>query len=381
MTRGSFDVRVVAAGDHSADAELEAFFAACPTALAQQTPAWREVIAGTDRDEPFVLTCWHDGRLVGVLPAFRFVGRLGAVLNSSTQAGKLGGVASLPGFEPAPIYEALLGAFAELGASTGCAVATVISNPFWPDAELYERYLRPDYALENVCQVLDLSQALDASGELTAASDHLARNLRKAQSGALAIDERQTRDNVEEWYAVHQRRHTEIGAAPIPKALFTGALEHMVPRDQARFFFVRATDSQTIVGGGFYLYHGAVIDALMPSVATAALEHRPSYLLALHSMRWARARGLRYYNWEPSPPDSGVYRFKRQWGSRDVAYGYFTRVTGDIEPFLRSSVDQVLAEYRWHYVLPFNQVGADRAAGAARTSRRAAWTAGEGMRR
>ena len=43
---GSLDVEVLGAGDPAADAELEAFFEACPTSFAQQTPGWRDVIAG-----------------------------------------------------------------------------------------------------------------------------------------------------------------------------------------------------------------------------------------------------------------------------------------------------------------------------------------------
>jgi hypothetical protein len=114
----------------------------------------------------------------------------------------------------------------------------------------------------------------------------------------------------------------------------------------------------------------------MPSVAA---EHAPlgsAYLLGLHTLRWARARGLRHYNWQPSPPDGGVYRFKRQWGSRDVEYAYLTRVTGDAAPLLASSAAALKQGYPFHYVLPFDRLG-----GAARegpSTRREAWNAAEG---
>jgi hypothetical protein len=70
----------LAAGDPGADAELEAFFAACPTSFAQQTPAWRDAIASLGEDEPLYLGARREGSLVGVLPAWRFEGPLGAIL-------------------------------------------------------------------------------------------------------------------------------------------------------------------------------------------------------------------------------------------------------------------------------------------------------------
>ena len=47
-------------------------------------------------------------------------------------------------------------------------------------------------------------------------------------------------------------------------------------------------------------------------------------------MRWARSQGFRFFNWQGSPPGSGVYRYKKGWGSEDYAYSYLTRVTGDV---------------------------------------------------
>ena len=375
----ALDVMALRAFDSTTDAEVEAFMEACPTSVAQQTLAWRNVITSIDRDEPFFLGCRQAGELVGVLPAYRFDGPLGAILTSVPHVGPLGGVACHAAADAERVYEALLRAYVDLGVSTGCALVTVISSPFWPDRERYERHLRPDYVLDNACQVLDLAEGFTAEGSFVGGSQNLRRNLRKAQAGALWVDEEQSLANVEEWYEIHAARHGEIGATALPKGLFTAALEHMIPREKARFFFVRRVDTGEMIAGGFYLHHGAVIDALMPSVRSEHAKHGPAYLLALHSMRWARARGLRFYNWQGSPPDGGVHRFKQQWGSRELGYAFLTRITGDVRPFLESTVPELMSAYRWHYVLPFDRVG--ETAGAGVSSRRAAWAALEAAKR
>jgi hypothetical protein len=372
-------VEPIAPGD-AADAELADFFEACPTSFAQQTPGWRDAIASLGVDEPLGLGARRDGRLVGVLPAWRFDGPLGAILTSAVQAGPLGGVACLPGIDPEPVYAALLGGFRELAAERGCALASVLTNPFWPDAVLCERHLEPGFALENLCQVLDLDTTLDGDGEPRDAGENLRRNLRRARSGRLVVDEAQTPANVAEWYALHAARHRELGASPLPEGLVTAALERMVPRDKARFFFVRLADGGAMAAGGLYLYHGQVIDALMPSVASAHAALAPGYLLASHTLRFARARGLRFYNWQASPPAGGVRRFKLQWGSREAAYRYLTRATGDARRLLEGPVAAVRSGYPWHYALPYDRIGRDAAAGGGPSSRQSAWAAGEAER-
>jgi hypothetical protein len=368
-------VDVLPAGEPLTDAQLDAFFETCPTSVAQQTVGWRDVIAATGRDEPVFLGCRRAGRLVGVLPAYRYEGPLGAILTSVPQAGPLGGIACAPETDPEPIYGALVRSFLEVAAARGCALATLITNPFWPDRTLYERQRRPDYVLENVCQVLDLGGALDGEGQPLAGSEHLQRNLRKARAARLVVDDLQTAASVSDLYAIHVERHGEIGATPLPEELFAGALAHMVPRDKARFFFVRVAESGAMVGGGFYLHHQAVVDALMPAVRHDAAQQGANYLLALHSIRWAAARGLRFYNWQGSPPDGGVYRFKRQWGSRDVPYAFLTWITGDETPFVRSTVDAVRRSYAWHYVLPYDRIGAENGVRGGVSSRADAWRA------
>lgn len=362
--------------DHPGEAELESFFNECPTSFAQQTPAWRDVIAPLGPDDSHFLICRDGGKIVGALPAYRFEGPLGAILTSVPQAGPLGGIACLPNLDPAGIYETLIDGFLDLARSRQCALASVISNPFWPDRSFYEEFLRPDYVLENECQVLDLDAAIDTQGKFLLASSNLQRNLRKAESGKLRIDQEQTPDNVEQWYAIHADRHRRIGATPLPIGMFIGALDHMVPQDKACFFFVRLTDgSDEMIAGGFYVYHRQVIDALMPAMRTEFADLSPNFLLAAHTIRWAKRRGLRYYNWQGSPPDSGVYRFKKQWGSSDASYSFLTKVTGDISPFGEATVEQVKSQYPWHYVMPFDKIGENVPSSRSISTRKAAWSA------
>jgi hypothetical protein len=257
------------------------------------------------------------------------------------------------------------------------ALATVYTNPIWPDHELIERFLAPHYVLENACQVLDLERGVGADGSFPLASENLRRNLKRAESGALRVDRDATPASVREWHALHAERHGEIGATPLPLAMFLGALEHMLPQEKASFFFVRLAERpEVMVAGGFYVHHGGVIDALMPAFRSAYAELAPNFLLAAHTLRWARARGLSHYNWQGSPPEGGVRRFKLQWGSTDRAYRLCTRVTGDAAPFLRATPDALKRGYPWHFALPFDALGTEPGSVPRRSLRESAWKVG-----
>jgi hypothetical protein len=52
-------------------------------------------------------------------------------------------------------------------------------------------------------------------------------------------------------------------------------------------------------------------------------------------------------------------------------------VTGDAEPFLRSTPAALREHYPWHYVLPFDRIGSDAAPDGGRSARGDAWRAAE----
>jgi hypothetical protein len=377
MMPAGLEVRVLAAGDARSDDLLDRFFEQCPGAVAQQTPGWRNTVAPLGPDEPMFLGCFGiQGQLLAVLPAYQFSGPQGSILTSAPQAGALGGVALRPGVEAEPVYAQLVRHFVQLARDRGCVVASLVSNPFAADHALLRNHLQPEYLLQNQCQALDLQTAVDGN-RFPLASENALRNLRKASAASVELDEQQTQQNVDEWYELHAGRHREIGATPLPKGLFDGALREMVPRDKARFFFIRQkTGSREMAAGGLYLYHGQVIDALMPSIRSSLKHLRSNYLLAAHTLRWARDRGLRHYNWQGSPPEGGVRRFKMQWGSRDLHYFWMSRITGSVEPILRATPAQLREGYPWHFVVPYDRVGPGRSISTdSQSSREAAWKA------
>jgi hypothetical protein len=53
---------------------------------------------------------------------------------------------------------------------------------------------------------------------------------------------------------------------------------------------------------------------------------------------------------------SGVYRFKSRWGTKDFSYSYFVREYGADKRFRSMPVAEILAEYPYFYVVPFDSL-------------------------
>lgn len=75
-------------------------------------------------------------------------------------------------------------------------------------------------------------------------------------------------------------------------------------------------------------------------------------------MKEAINRGMHYWNWGGTwASQSGVYTFKKRWGSTDYPYYYYIQL---FSPVLRTCTqDELLKEYPYFYVLPFNLLQQD----------------------
>jgi hypothetical protein len=335
----------------------DALFAACPAAFVQQSSQWAEAVAplGPDR---VILLLFHDGtRDVAGLPLYLFAGPSGPVLTSVPQPGPLGGVFVRPGVPEGDVEEAyarLLARAVDLAQAHQCLTLTLITNPFQPDLERYRRHLSPDYELANFTQYVPLPEAV-ADGRLVVRDalrrSNLSRALKRAHEAGFTVTEAATEEDLRAWHVVHAARHTALGARPLELRLFEG-LHRRLSSTQRALWLVRRGDE--IASGCFFVLHQDVLDVYMLSAAPAHLEDAPNFLNTEHSLLWAAGRGVKVYNWQSSPArDSGVYRYKVQWGSREASYSFVTRRLCDPARLRAIGPDGARTSYRGHYLAPF----------------------------
>ncbi len=116
-------------------------------------------------------------------------------------------------------------------------------------------------------------------------------------------------------------------------------------------------------------WNGKMIGALIvlwgPKTASYYLpcsiaEHRalqPGTLLIDHACRDAIAHGIRYWNWESSPErEGGVYRFKKKWGSIELAYSVTVVPLASLDSLRALGAEGIAEAFPFFYVFPFDRL-------------------------
>jgi hypothetical protein len=245
----------------------------------------------------------------------------------------------------AQIYRLLLERAVELAEAHRCMTLSIITNPFTDDLDRYERYLSPDFILENFTQYVPLDRP--------AHRNHGHRNnVNRGRKAGFTVGFCKTETELAEWYRIHEKRHREIGATPLEPRLFENLYRCLVPKGRAQLVLLKMNDA--VVSGGFYVYHRRIMDVFMLSFDSAREKLAPNFLNTDYSIDWARGQGLTVYNWQSSAnKHCGVYEYKRQWGSIDRPYYFVTRMIGDRTRLKLLGADGLRRHYPWHYVAPF----------------------------
>jgi len=323
-------------------------FEDCPHAFIQQSLSWCRVIQGMGSTTPIFLLCADRGQDIAGLPLYLYRHPLGNILTSVPHAGPLGGVFYREGIsesQKALVYSALLNQAVKIAQKNNCLTLTLITNPFYNDIELYEKCLSPDFVLENFTQFIALSKDRQCS--------HGHRNnLNRAKASGCEVKFCENRQELEAWYELHQKRHSEIGAPELGRELILSLFDHVVKAGKASLLLAKH-DGQ-IISGIFYVYHKKIIDVFMIAADSQFAELYPNFLLTDRSLQWAKELGCEIYNWQSSQSrKSGVYHFKQQWGSQEAVYYYVTKLLCRPERLLEIGIENLRKEYRGHYVVPF----------------------------
>lgn len=323
-------------------------FEASPRAFLQQSTYWAEVIKDLGPDKPIFLLCRDGSHDVAGLALYLYEHPLGNILTSVPQPGPLGGIffrEGLSASEIEGIYATLLSGAQEQAEENCCLALTIITNPFFDDLKLYERYLAPTFVFENFTQYIALDQPMHRS--------HGHRNnLNRARKGGYRVEFGETHQQLCDWYQIHCARHGDLGAVALRYELFNNIFRLLTPRHKAHLVLVRIGDG--IASGGVYLYHRSVMDVFMLSTASQHLENGANFVNTDYSIRWAQELGVQIYNWQSSPSRrSGVYSYKKQWGSVERPYYFVTKLFCDPAKIQSLGLSTLKAEYPWHYVVPY----------------------------
>lgn len=163
---------------------------------------------------------------------------------------------------------------------------------------------------DKVMMILDLP---DNPDELWKCFDAKLRNqVRKAQkSGLTAAWSGQ--EGLADFYKVFAANMRDLGS-PVHSRKFFSAIFDEFP-ESAKFMLVRK-ESEVIGGAVCFFFKGNLIVPWASSLREY-FSLCPNNLLYWEMLRWGCENGYRRFDFGRSSPDSGTYRFKKQWGVKE----------------------------------------------------------------
>lgn len=344
------------------DRELVAFLdslaggPAGPAALGYHYPENRDMLAAVlEGSRPCYLATRSraTGELRAVLPGMLKRAGDGACYNSlpffGPNAGVLAATESPEEYAllAAPLTRAAVDHAREQGALTA-----VFYTPFNPEGRPLPN---PAFdALPGATRIPKFTQFLRLPGEEGPAwPNKIPWDITKAVNRGVTVSDEVTPEDLAEVYRIYARNCEERGI-PLKPWAAVEALGRAGPR-RVRAYTARLNGQ--IIAGLLVLWGPETVSYYLPCVDVRHRSLQPVTLLIDRACRDAARAGLRYWNWESSPGrESGVYQFKKKWGSDEAPYEIVVIPLTDPARLREIGAAELAARFPFYFVYPYDRL-------------------------
>lgn len=305
----------------------------------------------------YYLIARRENKVVGALPLFlKKNPEYGNVLNSLPFYGSNGGVIISPS-EPDPdsIFKALADSLHSLAREKEVVITTIITSPFEQHAQLYEQELAPSFLDSRIGQISNLPSSSESSEDAVMDMiDSNTRNMvRKARKKDIAFTHSSDIEALRFLSDTHQKNMEAVGGIAKGWGFFRKVPE-IFDYDTDYRVYLATLDGQPI-SGLLTFYYDKTVEYYTPAIVQEFRSLQSNSLLIFEAMKDAVRQGYRYWNFGGTwHSQDGVYRFKKKWGTQDMPYYYYVIAFQDLGHLLEMKPQEIIAEYPYFYVLPFD---------------------------
>jgi hypothetical protein len=272
------------------------------------------------------------------------------VLNSMPFYGSHGGpVADSPDCE-----RALAEAWNERATDPATSAATLVGNPFLAREPPPVEHNLTD---ERISQVTPLPSEASEDAIMGVIRSEARRNVRKAKRLGVTVE--RDEQALDELYRIHAENMEAIGGLAKSERFFEALPRHLRPGEDYDNWLARLDGE--VVAALLVLRFNGVVEYFTSGTAHEHRTDNPHAVLLLEALLDSIRRGFRKWNWGGTwTSQTGVYRFKRKWGSEERPYRYFVQLND--RSLTEATPDQLLERFRHFYVLPFSELRSEAGA-------------------
>ncbi len=288
-----------------------------------------------------------DKTIAGVLPFFvKENSKYGNVLNSLPFFGSNGGILIDKHYDTDENRQLLIDSLLDYMERHACISAVIITSPFEKNLDIYEHYFRPDFIDSRVGQITVLQK-----DNFRQFNKMRRRAITKAQKCGVKvrITETATSDELDRCYKLYLENIERLKGILKPYSF----MERINTEPFSKLILAERNDE--IIAGLFSLYWNDTVEYYLPFFDESQKNCQAMSLSIYEGMNNAYRNGFKYWNFEGTwLNQEGVYNFKKSFGAVDKSYYYFVKVNREMEYFAKLGREQLLREYQYFYVLPFN---------------------------
>ncbi len=320
-----------------------------PSVLGYHYPLYRDMLENCSVGKSISLGCFANEILVGFLPLVMKESEGECTFSSMPFFGPNAGVVcDYESLDCEKIHEQLLRA-SLVCAQEKNAVSVSYYTPFHNNStqKYYAQYLTDSYVVEKNTTFIEL--------ETYEPDSSLRYDLRKAENAGVKIIAARNEDDILAMNSIYQKNCSDYGIPPKPLDCLRFLINQSAENGSTTTWL--ATIDDKIVAGLVMIFSPSTASYYLPCSVHEYRTQQPSTLLIHHAMLEAKRRGIEYWNWESSPSkESGVYKFKKKWGSLDGHYKIFVKPLRDVSYFRSQGVDGISKRFPYYFVFPFNQL-------------------------
>ena len=319
-----------------------------PAVLCYHYPLYREMLTDIGVGEPFYLGARLNTELVAVLPGFLRSTKLGTVYCSLPFFGPNAGVICSEDEHAGECHGTLLNAVLEYLRSQKRMLSATIYTPFlFNQFEYYDINLPDAIVVNKSTQYLFLPNFKPSSS--------ISYDIRKARKTSVTISTEITPQNVDTFYAIYKNNCRDYGIPLKPRKAIDSIIDASDSPNYVQFYF--AFYESTMISGLLVLFSPLTISYYIPCTLHSARNLQAGTMLIDRAIKDAQRRGIQYWNWESSPSqDSGVYKFKKKWGSKGSEYKIYVFPFETEDTFRRIGREQLSENFPHFFTYPFDRL-------------------------
>lgn len=301
-------------------------------------------------DRSYYLVAKVENKIKGVLPIMVHENKVnGSVANSLPFYGSNGAILA----DEPEIYERLLNAYYQLLKELSCAAGTLVTSPFENNFRWYSENMHPEFIDKRIGQITYLpnSSGNNVDSLLSMYHKMVRRCIKRAINSGVTVEIENSEEGIHFLYKTHKNNIEKIGGIAKKRKFFSIFPKYFQESEDYNIF-VAYKDGKRIAALLLF-YFNKTVEYFTPATLEEYKTLQPLSLIIYIAMQNAMERGYKKWNWGGTwLTQSGVYDFKRKWGTTDLDYYYFTNVVE--QGILKLKREVILQDYENYYVYPFN---------------------------